>query len=64
MKFRPSEIVARVPLSLADAFVIGGFCALLYGSYLTFGQGPTLMAGGAIVVWVGSVLYRTPEKKD
>jgi hypothetical protein len=49
-------------LSLIDLLVIGGFAALITGLWITFGVGPTLIAAGAAVVWLGVALYRaTPD---
>lgn len=56
-----SMIVRAVALSLPafpDVLIVGGFTAVVAGLWISFGLGPTLIAGGAALIWVGSLFYR------
>lgn len=54
----PSEMIARLPFTLADAFVVCGFGAVMTGLWMTFGIGPTLIVAGVAFIGVGGMLYR------
>ena len=41
-----------------DVLIVGGFGAVVAGLWMSFGLGPTLIAGGAALIWVGGVMYR------
>lgn len=52
------EIAARIPLTLSDVLIVGGFGCIVYGLWLSFGLGPTLIAAGGACIWVGGQIYK------
>jgi hypothetical protein len=58
---RITAALAQIPLTLPDVLVVGGFGAVIKGLWMTFGAGPTWIAGGAAMFWVGISLYRAKQ---
>lgn len=48
---------------LASVLQIGGFLALTAGLYVSFGPGPALMVGGAVVFLAGGLEGRRRDGK-